>query len=194
MSGGHSATMKTILAFSLFLLLPTLVQAASVSVCPLEPNLVCQIDGVATGQTTYDVTFGNTFDGTIFNNISAFQIINEINAALNNDDESGIGDGYPDDDKGVGANTYFIALATDLFTNANNEGWPDENQWFATEFEFNTVGKTEAEGGQELYAQFEAVSAPEPAMIAMMFGGVALLAPASRKRRTQFVRQAMPDR
>jgi hypothetical protein len=193
MPKGHSATVKTIFASTLFLLLPTLVQAASVSVCATETNLVCSIDNLLIDGTAYDVTFGNTIDTTFAGNeTGAIDAINAIDSAINGDGESGIGDGNSTDDSFVchscGPEYYEVFDTVDFSMKAGNSTFGSSNEWsFCCG---DPVALTENTGVSELFAEFTTpgTATPEPTTLATMLGGAALMVLVSRKRRTQHVR------
>ena len=210
-SEGHGTGVKTLFATALFLLIPTLVHAESISVCAAEPNLVCQIDNLSIDGTIYDVTFGNTPDYTFSGNQSgAVDAYTAIDSAINGDPETGIGDGNVSDDSlycsKCGPTDYYIAFSASSsygLINADAIQGPfappasTGNAWFLQGLGLSSYPvPTEVDGNLILVPEFSEVasSAPEPATPAMMLIGVALLALANRKRCSQLVRQAMPVR
>jgi hypothetical protein len=197
MSRGQTAVVKTVFASTLFLLLPTVVHAASVSVCPAETQLDCQINDLTIDGTTYDVTFGNTIDLTFPGyGPNAILAIGEINAALNVDNEVGIGDGDPAQDGAFGPLFLEVAIGVGVSALDYGDGGYAGNVWTPNGYGAQVDYPTEADGGNALFAEFTEVSsaAPEPTTLATMFGAVALMALASRKRRTQHEGQAKQPR
>ena len=183
--------MKTIFASTLFLLLPTLVQAASISVCQAEHWLDCQIDNLVVDGTTCDVTFGNTIDTTFLGNFGgAIDAVNAIDGVINGDGEIGIGDRILLDDVGPGPLWFEVIDSPAVSELSSNLTRGTANTW--GDAGAGRINPTEELGGPYLIAEFTA--APEPATLATMLGGVELMVLAIRNRLTQLVRQTMPVR
>jgi hypothetical protein len=182
------ATILKLVAGSILMMAPALATADTVAPCISEPQLICHVDGILVNSTVYDVTFGNTIDTTFAGDtVGANAAISKISTDLNllGTQQFGIGDNNPFDDSTYGPSWMQVSIGSGNSAQAVNQLWPGVNGWQPVGLGGDFL--PEGSGSPALYAEFspETPQAPEPATLAMMLGGAALLGLAERKRRTR---------